>query len=124
VKEIAGAANVGGPHVHAHSIRHSFAHILLEAGNDPSKVSKMIGHVSTATTEKYYLKESVVEVSKRCNIPWLTRTEQVDPLPSFMKPTTSAKGISIQNKAKKKDKQMRLKALSKSFNTVGEPISE
>jgi integrase len=124
VKEIADDAKVTGPHVHAHSIRHSFAHILLEAGNDPSKVSKMIGHASTATTEKYYLKESAVEVSKRCNIPWLTRTEQIDPLPSFMKPTTSAKNISIQNRAKKKDKQMRLKALSKSFNTVGEPISE
>jgi integrase len=124
IKEIADDAKVTGPHVHAHSIRHSFAHILLEAGNDPSKVSKMIGHASTATTEKYYLKESAVEVSKRCNIPWLTRTEQIDPLPSFMKPTTSAKSISIQNRAKKKDKQMRLKVLSKSFNTVGEPISE
>jgi len=124
IKDIAAKANVSGPHVHAHAIRHSFAHILLEAGNDPSKVSKMIGHASTATTEKYYLKESAVEVSKRCNIPWLTRTAQVDPLPSFMKPTTKEKpAISIQTKAKKKEKQLRLKALSKSFNTI-EPIQE
>jgi len=41
-----------------------------------------------------------------------------------MKPTIKEiPAISIQTKAKKKEKQMRLKALSKSFNTI-EPIQE
>jgi integrase len=83
IKEIATSANVYGPHVHIHALSHSFAHILLETGNDPSKVLKRIGPASTATTEKYYLKQSAVEVSKRYNIPWLTRPNRDETKGSF-----------------------------------------
>lgn len=84
IKRIARKAGVSGKHVHAHSLRHSFAHILLESGNDPELVSKMLGHTSTSTTEYYYLKESAAEASKRMNIPWLERQEQPSPVPNFL----------------------------------------
>lgn len=73
-----------GKHIHTHSLRHSFAHILLETGNKPELVSKMFGHSSALTTEQYYLKESPSEASKRMNIRWLERTEQENPIPSFL----------------------------------------
>lgn len=94
IKEISKDAGLEGKHIHAHAIRHSFAHILLENGNSPELVSKMLGHSCSKTTEQYYLKESAVEVSKRCNIPWLHRDPEEKKLPGFM--ITS--GITIKNK--------------------------
>lgn len=84
IKDIGRKAGVEGPHVHPHSIRHTFAHMLLEAGNDPGLVAKMMGHASSKTTEMYYLKESAVEASKRCNIPWLVKDNKQEPLPQFL----------------------------------------
>jgi integrase len=110
IKEIALKANVKGPHIHAHSIRHSFAHILLESGNKPELVSKMLGHSSTKTTEEYYLKESALEVSKRANIPWLVRQEYSNPVPDFLdinRPVKTRKSKSDRNKI--------LKNLAKDF---------
>lgn len=80
IKDIGKKAGVEGPHVHPHSIRHTFAYMLLEAGNEPGLVAKMMGHASSKTTEMYYLKESAVEASKRCNIPWLVKDNKPDPL--------------------------------------------
>jgi integrase len=84
IKKIAKDADIHGPHIHAHSLRHSFAHILLESGNRPELVSKMLGHSSTQTTEQYYLKESAVEASKRMNIPWLEKQDTISPIPNFL----------------------------------------
>ena len=78
IKELGERAGVTGPHVHPHALRHTFAHLLLESGNDPGLVSKMMGHSSSRTTEMYYLKESAVEASKRCNIPWLVKDKKQD----------------------------------------------
>jgi site-specific recombinase XerD len=50
IKQIANDAGLKGEHIHAHSLRHSFAHIL-ETGNKQELVSKMLGHTSTLTTE-------------------------------------------------------------------------
>jgi integrase len=114
VKEIAAKAGLNGKHIHAHSIRHSFAHILLEAGNDPGLVGKMMGHSSSKTTEKFYLKETAVEASKRCNIPWLSKnSEVVDQLPSFMATPTTKKETT--RKIRQSDKKKALKLISKEF---------
>jgi site-specific recombinase XerD len=114
IKEIATRANISGKHIHAHSIRHSFAHILLEAGNDPGLVGKMMGHSSSKTTEKYYLKETAVEASKRCNIPWLTKEKEVTPLPTFMTPLKKEKPT-LTRKIKQNKKKQALKLISQEF---------
>ena len=98
IKNIGKRAGIEGPHVHAHSLRHTFAHNLLEEGNKPELVSKMLGHASSLTTEKYYLKESAAEVSTRLNIPWLSREKANATLPSFLKDD----GLKDDNKNKKK----------------------
>jgi site-specific recombinase XerD len=119
IKDIAEKAGVSGTHVHAHAIRHSFAHILLEAGNDPGLVGKMMGHSSSKTTEKFYLKETAAEASKRCNIPWLTKDASVEPLPSFMAtPSEKPKSASsLQRKIRQSEKRKALKLISKEFST-------
>jgi site-specific recombinase XerD len=75
-----------GSHIHVHSVRHSFAHILLENGNSIEVVSKLMGHSSVATTQSYYLKENAVEVAQRANIPWLGKQEKQRITPSFLLP--------------------------------------
>lgn len=107
-----------GKHIHAHSLRHSFAHILLESGNKPELVSKMLGHSSTITTEQYYLKESASEASKRMNIPWLERTEQENPVPSFL--NTQKKVRTTKKKKSKSDRNKILRNLAKDFKSSGE----
>jgi site-specific recombinase XerD len=76
-----------GKHIHVHSIRHSFAHILLENGNSIEVVSKLMGHTSVSTTQSYYLKENAIEVAQRANIPWLTKSHEVKKItPDFLQP--------------------------------------
>jgi integrase/recombinase XerD len=110
IKQISSDAGIKGKHIHAHSLRHSFAHILLETGNKPELVSKMLGHTSTLTTEYYYLKESAAEASKRMNIPWLERTDQQNPVPSFL----DNKQIKPVKKSKNERNKI-LKSLVKDF---------
>lgn len=43
----------GMPHVHFHDLRHSCAAILIQSGADLYTVSKILGHTSTRTTERY-----------------------------------------------------------------------
>jgi len=102
IKNIGKRAGVEGPHVHAHSLRHTFAHNLLEEGNKPELVSKMLGHASSLTTEKYYLKESAAEVSTRLNIPWLSREKANATLPSFLKDDRSLSGGELRSHGKEK----------------------
>lgn len=113
IKKIAKKAGLDGKHIHAHSLRHSFAHILLESGNKPELVSKMLGHSSTITTEQYYLKESASEASKRMNIPWLERTEQENPVPSFL--NNQGKVKTSKMKKTKSERRQILKNLAKDF---------
>jgi integrase len=44
---------VGLPHVHFHDLRHSCASILIGLGVDLYTVSKILGHASIASTERY-----------------------------------------------------------------------
>jgi len=73
-------------------------------------VAKMMGHASSKTTEMYYLKESAVEASKRCNIPWLVK-DKPEQLPSFLK---VGKGVK-KPRTSKSDKNKSLKLLSMDF---------
>ena len=102
IKEMAKKIGLNGKHIHAHSIRHSFAHILIEMGNKPELVSKMLGHTSVQTTEQYYLKESAAEVSSRMDIPWLEKSKHQNPVPEFLN----------NYKPNKKSKRERNKILS------------
>ena len=97
-------AGLSGKHLHPHAIRHSFAHILLETGNSPDIVSKLMGHSNTSTTEHYYLKENAAEVASRANIPWLKQNEERKKIvPSFMaeQPSEKKKNV-VAARAKKK----------------------
>lgn len=77
------AAGLEGKHLHPHSIRHSYAHILLEAGNDIYNVSRLLGHSNVSTTEMFYLKETAADVARRSNIPWLNKSEEPS-IPKFL----------------------------------------
>ena len=70
------AGGVTGAHIHPHSLRHSYAHILLEAGNPPAIVGALLNHASSATTEKFYLKENIHEVMDRAKMPWIDEGEK------------------------------------------------
>ena len=73
----------------------------------------MLGHSSTITTEQYYLKESASEASKRMNIPWLKRTEQENPVPSFLNNQKKVR-VTKQRKSKSERNQI-LRNLAKDF---------
>lgn len=74
-KQMCDVAGLHGREFHVHSLRHCYSHILLELGNTPETISKLINHTSVRTTEMHYLRESSAEVSARAFIPWLRETE-------------------------------------------------
>lgn len=108
-------AQIAGSHLHPHSLRHSYAHLLLEAGNDVHVVSKLLGHNNVTTTEMFYLKESSVDVAMRANIPWLASNKQEPTMPKFLMSNQTAKEISAKEAKKRK-----MKAMAKivSFNDI------
>jgi integrase len=77
-------ANLEGRRFHPHSLRHCFAHILLEVGNPAEKVSRVLNHESVSTTQKYYLRESAAQACDRLDVPWLQQRVVKDPVPSFL----------------------------------------
>lgn len=118
IKRICKNAGVEGPHVHPHSFRHTYAHMLLECGNSVENVARMLGHSSTSTTEEYYLKESAAEVSKRSNIPWLDGPRKEKVVPDFL---TNNMGENLTDKSaneKRKRRKQCLTILSKAMSTV------
>jgi hypothetical protein len=81
------SAGLTGMEFHPHALRHSYAHILLESGNTPDVVSKLLNHASVKTTEQFYIRENAVQVCSRANIPWMKNQEsvsKVEPLPKFL----------------------------------------
>jgi integrase len=45
---------LGLPHQRFHSLRHAFATMLIESGEDPGVVSRILGHADYATTADVY----------------------------------------------------------------------
>jgi integrase len=79
--KLCAAAGLAGRQFHPHALRHSFAHMLLEAGNSVDVVSKCLNHSSSAITEAVYLRESATELLRRANIPWLRGAQMGAPSP-------------------------------------------
>jgi integrase len=80
-------AGLQGRQFHPHALRHCYSHILLELGNSVDVVSRLINHTNSATTQKYYLKESAADVAKRAIIPWMDvkKNASQDPVPNFLR---------------------------------------
>ena len=58
---------------------------MLETGNSVDVVAKCLNHSSSKTTEQFYLKENIEEVTSRAVIPWLSRKQKKKPaLPAFL----------------------------------------
>ena len=105
------AQGLVGKQYHPHSLRHSYAHILLETGNSVDVVAKCLNHSSSAVTEQFYLVESAVEVNARANIPWMKgvggNKRHVDVVPQFLAAaggSTSSRGS--DKKRRKIDNQL------------------
>ena len=80
-------AGVNGKEFHPHGLRHTCAHLLLEAGNPVDIVSKCLNHSSSQITEQVYLRENIQEICSRACIPWLQgerASEQKPKLPAFL----------------------------------------
>jgi integrase len=122
LSKICKDSGLEGKRFHPHSFRHSFAHILLESGNNPECVAKLMGHSSSKITEQYYLKESAAEVSKRANIPWLDKeqTKQHKTVPLFLRTIGNEKSTDkeLKKRASKKDKYKKLMELSKGYSSI------
>lgn len=84
-KKVCEQAGLKGAHLHLHSLRHSYAHMLLKCGNSVNIISKLLNHSNTTITEKFYLRESITEVTNRANIPWIESTNSNEKIiPNFL----------------------------------------
>ena len=111
IKKICKSAGIEGPHVHPHSFRHTYAHMLLECGNSVENVARLLGHSSSSTTEEYYLKESAAEVSKRANIPWLNGGVKEKVVPDFLNKNTENENFRGKNVNEKRKRRKQCLAL-------------
>ena len=95
------AAGLQGKEFHCHGVRHTTAHLLLEAGNSVDVVSKCLNHSSSQITEQVYLKENIQEICSRASIPWLQGEQAAPPprMPSFL---AAAPGESHTTRKKKR----------------------
>lgn len=115
-KAVCKEAGLQGPEFHPHSLRHTFAHMLLNHGNALDVVSKCLNHSNTVITERFYLRENMEELVARANIPWLeTRRDdgasRAKELPSFLK--TAGSEATVQKKARMRQDADVLEAVSK-----------
>jgi integrase len=104
-KKLCILASLSGKHLHLHSLRHSYAHILLKCGNNISDISKLLNHSNTHTTEQFYLKESISEVVNRANIPWLDPNNKPHEkiIPDFLNNNINSRNNKIERKLKRLD---------------------
>jgi integrase len=100
-------ANLKGSQFHPHALRHSFAHMLLESGNDVSTVSKLLNHSNTQITEQFYLRENISQVTSRANIVWMTKTNKhkMPIVPAFLDSNRTSTSTTT-DRTKKRRKMM------------------
>lgn len=79
LSQIAEACDIHGIHIHPHAFRHTLVNSLVGMGNDIHKVSKFMGHASTATTETYYWTSKISDISENMTIPWLNQYNGKEP---------------------------------------------
>jgi integrase/recombinase XerD len=116
-KAICTRAGVTGPHVHPHSLRHSFARMLIDSGNNIENVSKIMGHSDSKTTSMFYLKQSSSEAAMNSNIPWLkTSQKKAETVPTFLQDSTGKK--------KKIKKEKKIKFATELKNLHQQKISD
>lgn len=80
-------ANIPKHLSHLHVMRHSCAHRLLEAGNSSRQIAAYLGHASSATTERFYLRDSTENITKdmATPAPW-RRDAPTTGLPTNLEP--------------------------------------
>ena len=71
-------------------------------------VAKCLNHSSSKTTAKFYLKESIEEVTNRANIPWLqgSSRKREPPLPAFLDCAGESSKEKQANKRQKLDQAL------------------
>lgn len=95
-----------GKQYHPHSLRHSYGHLMLAAGNSIESVSKLLNHKTPAVTAKFYLKKSFEEEMADAIIPWRpepddedTQTLFQEPLPKCLRELITTNAVKRQNDA-------------------------
>jgi integrase/recombinase XerD len=53
IKTVCAAAGVKGSHIHPHAFRHCFAVTYIRRGGDIYRLSRLLGHASITTTQRY-----------------------------------------------------------------------
>jgi integrase len=58
-------------HIHPHAFRHTFAKMNLYSGTNLLTVSKLLNHKNTNITESIYLKERIIDIVEREELPFM-----------------------------------------------------
>jgi integrase/recombinase XerD len=53
IKTLCRSAGVVGAHIHPHAFRHCFAVTYVRRGGDIYRLSRLLGHASITTTQRY-----------------------------------------------------------------------
>lgn len=65
IKTLCKRAGVIGEHIHPHSFRHKFATTYIRKGGDIYRLSRILGHSSTTTTEIYLRSMGIGEIGEK-----------------------------------------------------------
>lgn len=63
-KAICRKANLPHRLCHVHVMRHTCAHRLVEMGNTARQIAAYLGHASSSTTERFYLRDNVENITR------------------------------------------------------------
>lgn len=87
-KAVCRRAGLHGPRCHLHSLRHCFIQMLAACGNSPEVIAGVVGHNDPALTQRFYLRQSALEVTEKAIIPWMPKTLRPKKpiLPKFLQP--------------------------------------
>jgi len=63
VKRAFKGAGLGGKHLGAHTLRHTFADIYLERGGNPFDLQEILGHTTLAMVQKYIQRRKMARIA-------------------------------------------------------------